>query len=125
MVLPGGKLAGEAAPAPADWSFAGDQGTFQLETNPEDAYSVNIAFTVLDGRLYVNAGDTETRWVKNMEADSAVRLRLEGSIYDARAVRVTDAGETRAFAEAWTSQSLFRRDPTKLDRAWIYRLEPR
>ena len=65
-LLPGGALNGETGSTPADWGFAGDYGTAQLETRPEDPYSVNIAFTVLDGSLYVNAGDTETRWVQNM-----------------------------------------------------------
>lgn len=120
--LAGGKLSGESASAPTDWSFAGDSGTAQLETRPEDPYSVNLVFTVLDGRAYVNAGDTETRWVKNIEANPSVRLRIDGRLYDLRAERVTDRAEIEAFAAAWTSQSSFRRDPATLDPVWIYRL---
>jgi len=125
LLLPGGKLAGEAAPAPSDWSFAGEYGTVQLETRPEDPYSVNVAFTVIDGQLYVNAGDTETQWVKNIGANPLVRLRMGGVLYDVRAGRVTDPAEVAAFGAAWTSQSLFRRDPTRLDEVWLYRLGPR
>ena len=124
-LLPGGELDGEARPAPTDWTFAGDYGTVQLETRPGDPYSVNIAFTVLDGRLYINAGDTETQWVKNIASNPLVRLRMDGALYDLRAERVMDADEIAAFAGAWTSQSMFRRDPTGLDEAWIYRLVSR
>jgi hypothetical protein len=124
-LLPGGSLDGDAEPAPADWSFAGDYGTVQLETLPEDPYSVNIAYTVVDGRLYINAGDTETQWVKNMSANPLVRLRMDGLLYDLRAERVTDAVAIDAFGDAWTSQSMFRRDPRKLDEVWIYQLVSR
>jgi hypothetical protein len=122
VLLPGGKLDGEARPAPSDWTFAGDYGTVQLETRPEDPYSVNVAFTVVDNRLYINAGDTETQWVKNIAANPRVRLRMDGVLYELRAERVTDPAEIAVFGEAWTSQSFFRRDPTGLDEVWLYRL---
>lgn len=125
FLLPGGALDGERVPTPSDWSFAGDSGTAQIETRPEDPYSVNLAFTVVDGRIYVNAGASETRWVKNIQGDPRVRFRLEGRIYELRAERVTDEGEIADFGEAWTSQSFFRRDPRKPEEVWIYRLEPR
>ena len=119
MLLPGGSLTGESTPAPSDWVFAGDYGTVQLETRPEDPYSVNVAFTVVEGGIYLNAGNTETRWVKNMTQNPLVRLRMDGRLYDLRAERVTGAAEIAAFAEAWTGQSMFRRDPAKLDKVWI------
>ena len=125
VVFPGGSLDGQGEPAPADWAFAGDFGTIQLETRPEDPYSVNIAFTVVNGALFVNAGDTETQWVKNMTANPLVRLRMDGVIYDLRAERVTDVAEITTFAKAWTSQSMFRRDPAELDEVFIYRLVAR
>ena len=124
-LLPGGKLGGEPKPVPADWAFAGPYGTVQLETRPEDPYSVNVVFTVVEQRLYVNAGDTETQWVKNISSNPRVRLRMDGVLYDLLAERVTDTEEVAAFATAWTSQSMFRRDPTELDEIWIYRLVAR
>jgi hypothetical protein len=124
-LLPGGRLDGASSPPPDDWAFAGDSGTAQLETRPDDPYSVNIAYTVMGGRLYINAGDTETRWVKNIAADARVRLRLDGTLYALRAERVSDAAVVEAFGRAWTDQSIFRRDPSKLEVVWIYRLAPR
>jgi hypothetical protein len=124
-LLPGDGLDGEVAPVPGDWTFAGDYGTAQLETRPEDPYSVNLAYTIVDGALYINAGDTETQWVQNMTANPEVRLRVDGVLYELHADRVTDGAEIARFAEAWTSQSMFRRDPTELDEVWIYRLRAR
>lgn len=121
-LLPGGALSGETRPVPDDWSFAGDAGTMQLESRPGDPYSVNIAYTIIDGVFYINAGDTETAWVKNIAADPLVKARIDGALYELRAVRVTDDAEIARFAQAWTAQSMFRRDPTALDRVWVYRL---
>ena len=42
LLLPGGELEGTSVPTPADWSFLADISTVQIETRPEDPYSVNI-----------------------------------------------------------------------------------
>lgn len=129
LLLPGGALSGDPADTPADWSFAGSAGTAQLETRDSDRglepYSVNIAYTVIDGALYINAGDTETQWVQNIARDPNVRLRIGDALYETRADRITDATALDAFGEAWTNQSWFRRDPRELDRVWLYRIVAR
>ena len=122
FVFPGGALDGRVESVPSNWSGVGDSGTVQLETDPSDPYSVNVAYTVLDGKLYINAGDTETQWVKKIIADPRVRLGLHGEVYDLRAERVTDASEIKRFGQAWTDQSMFRRDPAELDQVWLYQL---
>ena len=124
-LMSGGRLDGEVAPVPADWAVIGDYGTCQLETRPADAYSVNIAYTVLNGQLYINAGDTETQWVQNIDLDPRVRLRVDGVLYELRAERVTDPTEIAKFGKAWTDQSTFRRDPAELSPVWVYRLVER
>ncbi len=124
-LLPGGALVGAEKPVPSSFAFAGDAGTMQLETNPTEPYSVNIAYTFVDDVFYINAGDTETQWVKHIDANPDVRVRIDGTLYEMRAERVRDADEIAKFGEAWTNQSVFRRDPTAFDEVWIYRLTAR
>lgn len=125
VVFPGGQLDGEARPAPTRWSLDAMTGTAQLETNPSTPYSVNLSYTVIDGTLYLNAGDSETQWVRNITANPDVRLRVDGLVYEARANRVTDRAEIESFGANWTQQSMFRRDPAQFPEVWIYRLIPR
>jgi len=124
VVFPGGRLDGPVEAAPASFAFARDAGTIQLETRPEDPYSVNIACAVVGDALYVSAGDSKTRWVENMQQNPLVRMRIDGSIYELQAQRVTDDAEIDAFAEEWTKHS-WARDPRELDEVWIYRMNPR
>lgn len=123
--IPGGRMDGTPARVDPTWSNLGDSGICQLETNPDDPYSVTVAYTVVDGQLYVNAGGSEKRWAKNAIDHPDVRLRIDGKIYELRAVRVTDPGEIARFASAWTGQSFFRRDPTAYDEVFVFRLVPR
>lgn len=125
LVLPGGKLDGELRPAGDRFAPADGFATAQLETRPEDPYSVNITYTVVDGRSYVNAGGSESNWAKNVSADPRVRLRVDGALHELVAVRVTDRAEIASFGKAWLAQSSTRRDPLSFDEVWLYRLEPR
>ena len=125
VLMPGGELDGEVAPVPAEWAVIGDYGTCQLETRPEDPYSVNIAYTQIEDRLYINAGDKEKKWVVHMEANPLVRLRTGDVIYLARAERVVDPTEISKFGDAWVSHSMFYRHPDDLEEVWVYRLVPR
>jgi len=124
LVFPGGALEGPVAPAPESFAFARDAGTVQLETRPEEPYSVNVNGTVVGEAFYVSAGGSASRWVRHIQADPRVRVRIGGTIYALRAERVTDAAELDAFAEAWL-QNRWARDPRQFDEAFVYRLEPR
>ena len=123
-VFSGGALAGPVRSNPESFAFARDAGTVQLETRPDDPYSVNIACAIVGDALYVSAGDNKSRWVENMEAEPAVRLRIRGDIYELNATRVTDDAEMRAFAAEWIKNS-WARDPLTLDEVWVYRLDAR
>lgn len=123
-VFSGGTLEGPVEAPPASFAFARDAGTIQLETRPEEPYSVNIACAVVGDALYISAGANRSRWVENMEANPLVRVRIDGTIYELRARRVTEDSEMQAFAEEWTKNS-WARDPRTLDEVWVYQLEAR
>ena len=94
-VFPGGVLDGQVKSMPQSFAFARDAGTIQLETRPDDPYSVNIACVVVGDALYVSAGDNKARWVENMEASPLVRLRIDGVVYELRAPGDGRRGDAR------------------------------
>jgi hypothetical protein len=123
--MAGGKLDGPVKPTPASFAFVENGSTMQLETLPEKPYSVNVAAAIVGDGLYVNAGNTQTQWVKNIGVTPLVRARLSGDVYELSARRVTEAKEMDAFAEVWT-RSAWARDPRKLDgEVYVFALEPR
>ena len=97
----------------------------QLETRPEDPYSINFTYVQLRGRFYVYAGDTRTNWVKHIEQNPLVRVRVQDAIYPALAVRVMSDKELSEFASIWANSSMFQRDPMNFEEVWLYRLEKR
>ena len=132
--LSGGALSGDIAPSLIDdWTFANDHETVQLETNPEDPYSVNIWCASADGALYIPSSmilgptvPTEREWVQNVLGNPLVRLRIAGTIYPLRAVRVDDEAEfdkARVALETKYEIDASERDPER--EIWIYRLEGR
>jgi len=124
--MAGGKLDGPVKPTPSSFAFAKDAGTIQLETRPEDPYSVNVAGAIVGDGLYVSAGDNRANWVEHIEVTPLVRARIEGDVYELKARRVTDAKEMDAFAEAWLGLGAWARDPRKLDgEPYVYQLGPR
>ncbi len=105
--FPGGAMKGPEASA-TDWpSVIGSAETLDLETRPEDPYSVRVGFVLRDGQLYIDPAE-ERRWYAHLAANSAVRVRFSETIYPARAVAVTDPEELAGF------------DPTRR----VFRLEP-
>ncbi len=61
--VPGGRLSGQVVSTPVtDWTFLNDQPTIELETRPDDPYSVTVWCVSLGSRLYVGAGGPRRRW---------------------------------------------------------------
>ena len=124
IFMAGGELSGPVQNPPATWQFEADSGVAQLETRPEEPYSINFSYLQMDGHLYLYAGDTRTNWVQNIEQNANARIRIDGTIYPVRAVRVNDRDELTRFAQEWKNMSVFQRDPMQFEEVWLYRLVP-
>jgi hypothetical protein len=120
--MAGGELSGTKQEAPTDWQLNQSSAVAQLETRPTDPYSINLTYVQLDGNLYAYAGDTRTNWVKHIEQDPMVRIRVGDTVYSAQAIRVLDQDELAKFAAVWVNLSAFQRDPHGFDEVWLYRL---
>lgn len=108
LIFPGGALSGVVVEQPVeDWSSVSDH-FVDLETRPEQPYSVELNYLVKDGDLYIDPAEGR-RWLDHIRADSRVRVRFAGKIYPLKAVLVGRPGELEGFAK---------------DR-FIYRLDPR
>jgi hypothetical protein len=125
LILPGGELDGSTAPAPNDWSFSDEVSTVQLETRPDDPYSVNIWAVGMGPALYVHAGANRTSWVEHMEANSDVRVRVADKLYDLRASRVEDQDEFTRFSDAYEEKYGSRPRNENVGEAYLFRLEAR
>lgn len=125
LLFPGGELDGSTAPPPGDWSFTADVSTIQLETRPEDPYSVNIWAVGMGPVLYVHAGANRANWVEHMEADADVRVRVEDKLYELRASRVEDPAEFRRFSDAYEEKYGSRPRNENVEEAYLFRLEAR
>ncbi len=108
LMFPGGALSGEVVTEPVeDWSFV-DSTFLDLETRPEDPYSVELNYFVRDGKLYIDPAEGRV-WLDHIRANPLVRARFDGKIYPLRAVLVGRPGELEGFDS---------------DR-FVYRLDPR
>ena len=108
LLIPGGELSGEVVAEPvADWSFVDDR-FIDVETRPDDPYSVELNYTVRDGELYIDAAEGRA-WLEHIRNDPRVRVRFGDKIYPVEAVLVGRPGELEEF------------DPDR----FVYRLDPR
>jgi hypothetical protein len=98
LMVPGGALRGEVVEAPVtDWSFADDR-FVDLEVRPRDPYSVEVNYTVQNGRLYIDPAEGR-RWLEYIREDPRVRVRFDDKVYSARAVLVEDPQEKEGMDE--------------------------
>jgi hypothetical protein len=125
--IPGGRLKGEVVTTPVDdWSFASAVETIQLESNPADPYSVNVWFVAQGARLWIAAGSGDkSRWAKDLLADPRVRLRIEGKIYERKAVRVTEQSEMDEVLVLYQTKYDYERDADEEGEALLFRMDPR
>jgi hypothetical protein len=125
LLLPGGKLQGVATPTPDGWSVTDEVTTVQVETRPEDPYSVNIWVVAMGPFLYLHAGANRSRWVEHIEVDADVRIRVEDKLYDLRASRVENQDEFDRFSDAYEEKYSLRPRNENVGEAYLFRLEAR
>lgn len=125
--IPGGALRGEPASVPEDWSFSDDFQNIQVETAPDDPYSVTLWCAAQGESLYIVAArGTDSVWARNLLDDPRARVRIDGNLYDTRAVRVEDRAEAERVLDALLAKYDFDR-PTEEERAAaiLFRMESR
>jgi hypothetical protein len=125
--FPGGRLSGQVASSlPDDWTFSDAEENVQLETRPSDPYSVNVWSVGIGDRIYVASGrGGESNWVAHIAEDPNVRLRVGGTIYELRAVRVSAEVDGDRFVEGLMRKYDWEPSARERDRAWLFRLDPR
>jgi hypothetical protein len=125
LPISGGRIEGAVSPLPEQWGALADDKIIQFETNPGEAYSVNLWVVEVSGSLYVFAGDNKASWVKDIEQNPNVRLRAETSIFELEAVKVNGAQEFESFAQAWEVKYGNRPRNEDVDKTYLYRLRSR
>jgi len=123
--FPGGALSGTERTKPTDWSAVADLGTIQLETRPDDPYSVNLWGVGIGADFYVATRPEGTTWTENILADARVRLRVGADVFPLVAVRVNDAAERKRVSEAYVVKYDANLDENIGDEGLIYRLDSR
>jgi hypothetical protein len=125
--VPGGSLSGTPTPVPPDWAteLEDDRGFCEIESRPEDPHSIQLECFLYEGRLYAQSHRWALApwwpvesWASIWIEHPGVRVRIDGRIFELRAVHVTDPGQ---------------RDPVLRHRGYdpppagiaLFRLEPR
>lgn len=125
IVMSGGALTGEVKDPPADWTPLNDVEVVQLETRPEDPYSVNVWMIASGSNIYVATGKGETRWTRNIAVNPDVRLRIDGNVYELEAYLVQDQTEKIAIGNEYVKKYGVDEDDNWVDEGQLYRLDRR
>lgn len=119
VMIPGGKLKGQVTPAPSTWSKVSD--VVQLEVQPSDPYSLNIWAVVSHGNLHV--ATRAAKWVPMLEASTAVRVKIDGKVYELQADRLTESSDLEDIAKAYLDK--YELDEPMQPETSVYRLNAR
>ncbi len=125
IVMAGGALTGDVEDPPADWTPLNEIDVVQLETRPEDPYSVNVWMIARGRDIYVATGKGETRWTRNIADNPDVRLRVDGKVYELEAYTVLDESEKIAIGEEYVKKYGVDDDDNWVDEGRLYRLDRR
>ncbi len=107
LTFPGGRLEGDVRHTD-NFAFAGSHPLLILEVRPEQPYSVYLRVTVIEEDLYIDAAERR-RWHNYIKQSPAVRVQVNGIIYPATAIAVTEPEITRQFLP---DRIVYRIEPT-------------
>ncbi len=119
------QLNGVVTQTPTSWSEVAAAKIIQLETQPEDPYSVNLWVIGMDAYLYVHAGDNLAAWVEHIQINPDVRLGYDGKIYELMATRVEDEDEFARFIPIYAEKYGNPPRNSNLSEIYLYRLASR
>lgn len=137
---PGLWLSGDVVAEPvSDWSFTDAVFEILLETRTWYGipHSVTVVCVAIGDRLYVPSvyrerGEfpDERLWNRNVVRDPRVRLKIDGRIYERKAVRVEDPAEWRAVLDAFARKSPFweqlaEQPESERPKLYFLRMDPR
>jgi len=125
IVFAGDALEGEVTDPPGDWSVLDRVNTVQIESQPDDPYSVNIWAVGIGSDVYVATGDDGTNWTEHFDTNRDVRLRVAEQIYALEAFRVHDPAELNRVSEAYVTKYDLDADDNWVMTGQVYRLDRR
>jgi hypothetical protein len=125
IVFAGGELSGPVAAAPDDWSELSAIDTVQLETQPEDPYSINIWIAGVAEDLYVATGEDGTNWTEHIHANAKVRVRANANVYELEAYLVHDDAERSRVSQAYVGKYDLDEADNWVMKGMIFRLDRR
>jgi len=120
-----GQLEGTLTAPPSDWSEVASADVIQLETQPNDPYSVKLWVIGKGPDLYVHAGANRANWVEHIDVDPNVRLLIGEALYELQAQRVETQSEFDAFADVYELKYGNRPRNENVGEAYLFRLLPR
>ena len=124
--IPGGQLTGEVKIVPDSWSAYSEVELLQLETRPDDPYSINIWGVGLGRDYYIaSGGGGEPNWVDYINNNPAVRLRIQDNIFELKAVRTTDEEERDQVLKRYKEKYDMEAQGADAEQAWLFRLDRR
>ncbi len=127
-MISGKQLTGSEAPYPGDWGFSDEHPLIAVEVRPDDPHSVTTICFVHDGVLHVPAQNgSEKEWPAMLLDDPRVRVKIGGTIYPGRAIRVVTDDPSPYLASAAKKYAALVGDGTAEppQDVWLFRIEPR
>ena len=125
IVLAGSALSGEVKDPPADWSEFTPVQVVQLETQPDDPYSINIWMAAIGNDIYVATSEDGTTWTDYIGANPDVRLRIGEILFELEANRVIHQEERSRVAAEYVKKYDLDGEENWVMNGQVYRLDRR